>query len=146
LNAVVNLAHTLIAIPAGKLSDRVGTEKVLLGGYVIFLGTSLLILFGLAGFVAAFAIAGAFGLYNGTVETVQRAMVPKYAKTGLLGTAYGVYYLVVGAAFFVSNSIVGWLWNAYGSTPAMGYSAIASVAAIIVMVLFLRREKSITPQ
>ena len=140
--AVVNLAHTFIAIPAGKLSDRIGTEKVLFGGYLVFLGASLLILMGPEGLIAAFAIAAVFGLYNGTVETVQRAMVPKYAKTGLLGTAYGVYYLVVGVAFFVSNSVVGWLWNGYGSSIAMGYSAVTSVVAIAAMLLFLSRTKA----
>jgi hypothetical protein len=40
------------------------------------------------------------------------------------------------------NSVVGWLWNGYGSSIAMGYSAVTSVVAIAAMLLFLSRTKA----
>jgi len=42
----------------------------------------------------------------GIGETIQRAMVPKYAPIELKGTAYGLYYLVVGTGFFIANSVL----------------------------------------
>ena len=79
------------------------------------------------------------GLIEGTVETVQRALVPGYAGPGLRGTAYGVYYLVVGSAFFVANSVVGALWELYGSTAASLYSVASSTIAIVAMLVFLKK-------
>jgi hypothetical protein len=47
------------------------------------------------------------GLIEGTAETIQRALVPGYTGPDLRGTAYDVYYHIVGSAFFVANSVVG---------------------------------------
>jgi len=105
--ALLNVAHTIIAIPAGKLSDKIGKEKALGFGYAIFLIGSALIFVGPRTYIFAYVVAAVYGFYQGVVETVQRAMVPNYAKTGLKGTAYGVYYLVVGCSVLVSNSVVG---------------------------------------
>ncbi len=137
--AAVNVAHAAIAIPAGVLSDRVGKEKVMVLGYGIFLSTTLLILLPATGYVALL-IAVMYGAYIGVVETVQRALIPDYVGEKLRGTAYGIYYLVVGSAFFVSNSVVGSLWEYFGSSVASTYSIILSVIAIVAMMLFVRKK------
>lgn len=136
--AIVNVAHTAIAIPAGVLSDRIGKEKVLVLGYSIFLVTAMLILRYPATGFNALLVAILFGAYIGIIETIQRALIPKYAKNNLRGTAYGLYYLVVGSAFFISNAVVGTLWELYGSSMAATYSVTISSIAIISMLLFLR--------
>ena len=137
--AVVNVAHAAIAIPAGVLSDRVGKEKVMVLGYCIFLSTTLLILLPTTGYFAVL-IAVFYGTYLGVVETVQRALIPNYVEERLRGTAYGLYYLVVGSAFFVSNSVVGTLWELFGSSTASAYSISLSAVAIVTMTLFIKKK------
>ena len=137
--AAVNVAHAAIAIPAGVLSDRVGKEKVMVLGYGVFLSTTLLILLPATGYVALL-VAVFYGAYIGVVETVQRALIPDYVGEKLRGTAYGIYYLVVGSSFFVSNSVVGSLWEYFGSSVASSYSIILSVIAILAMMLFVRKK------
>jgi MFS family permease len=139
--AAVNVAHVAIAIPAGVLSDRVGKEKVMILGYGVFLSSVMLMLFlPLNGF-SAFLVAVFYGAYFGIIETVQRALIPSYVSSNLRGTAYGIYYLIVGSAFFVSNAVVGSLWEYFGSSIASTYSIITSVVAIAFMILFLNRKK-----
>jgi MFS family permease len=139
--AAVNVAHVAIAIPAGVLSDRVGKEKVMVLGYSVFLSSVMLMLFlPISGF-DAFLVAVLFGAYFGIIETVQRALVPEYADRKLIGTAYGIYYLVVGSAFFVSNAVVGSLWEYFGASIASAYSIVTSVVAIAFMMLFLKRKR-----
>jgi len=75
----------------------------------------------------------------GIVETVQRALVSTYTPSELKGTAYGIYYLVVGVAFLVANMAVGALWEYMGLVAVVGYSALTSAAAILGMVMFLRQ-------
>ena len=137
--AAINVAHTAIAIPAGVLSDKIGKEKVMILGYGIFLFTTLLILLPTNGSVALF-VAVFYGAYIGIVETVQRALIPDYVKESLRGTAYGLYYLVVGSAFFVSNTVVGSLWEYFGSSIATTYSVATSAIGILAMMIFIRRK------
>jgi MFS family permease len=139
--AAVNVAHVAIAIPAGVLSDRVGKEKIMILGYSVFLSSVMLILLlPLNGF-DAFLVAVFYGAYFGIIETVQRALVPEYVDRNLVGTAYGIYYLVVGSAFFVSNAVVGSLWEYFGASTASAYSIVTSVVAIAFMILFLYKKR-----
>jgi len=139
--AVINVTHTAVAIPAGVLSDRIGKEKVLIMGYGTFLSTALLLLLSPRGSFYAFFVAGVFGVYAGIVETVQRALIPEYAERALIGTAYGLYYLVVGSAFLGANVIVGTLWEYIGSSAAATYSIALSSLAIVGMLLFFSRRR-----
>jgi MFS family permease len=137
--AAVNMAHVAVAFPAGILSDRIGKEKVMLLGYAVFLSAALLLWIPSTG-LFAFLIAIVYGAYVGIVETVQRALVPSYVEEHLRGTAYGVYYLLVGLAFFVSNAAVGSLWDSFGASASSIYSALFSAVAILAMVLFIRKK------
>lgn len=138
--AVVNVAHTAVALPAGILSDRIGKERVLSMGYGIFLVTVLVLLVAPPSIPSAFLVAIIFGVYVGIVETVQRALVPSYAASSLRGTAYGLYYLVVGSAFFVANTVVGILWEQFSSSAVI-YCAVTSSIAITGLLLFLNQLK-----
>jgi len=139
--AAVNVAHVAIAIPAGVLSDRIGKEKVMILGYSTFLSSVMLILFLPINGFNAFLVAVFYGAYFGIIETVQRALIPGYVDRKLIGTAYGIYYLIVGSAFFVSNAVVGSLWEYFGASIASTYSIITSVVAITFMILFLSRKR-----
>lgn len=139
--AVVNVAHVAIAIPAGVLSDRIGKEKVMILGYSVFFSNAMLILFLPVNGFNPFLVAVFYGAYFGIIETVQRAIVPEYVDANLKGTAYGIYYLVVGSAFFVSNAVVGSLWEYFGSSAASAYSIATSVVAVTFMILFLYKKR-----
>lgn len=74
--AVINIAHTIIGIPAGILSDKIGNEKVVLLSYGIFAISSILMVVSINNISFAYVLAGMFGLYIGISETVQRAKFP----------------------------------------------------------------------
>jgi MFS family permease len=139
--AIINVTHVGIAIPSGMLADTIGREKVLMMGYGMFLLSALLLSQQITHSVHIVLLAIVYGLYMGIGETVQRAMIPTYAPAELKGTAYGIYYLVVGTGFFIANAVVGTLWTYAGSAVAARYSIGTSIAAIAGMMLFLRLEK-----
>jgi MFS family permease len=139
--AVVNLTHTLIAIPAGRLADRIGKERVLTMGYGAFLFTILLLSNMPNAVSSAYIIAAAFGIYMGIVETVQRALIPGYVESNLKGTAYGVYYLVVGTCFFIANTVVGRLWETQGLGVSTLYSGALAALAILGLVIFNKNNQ-----
>jgi len=142
--AVINVAHTIIGIPAGILADKVGKEKVLLISYAIFAVSTILMIVSVNDVSYAYVLAIIFGLYIGISETVQRAIIPKYVLTEFRGTAYGVYSLVTGVCFFVSNITFGFIWDSYNIYMAVSYSVSLSICAIIGMIVFIRRYSKVT--
>ena len=142
LFALVNIAHVAVAIPAGLLADRIGKEWMLFVGYIIFLSVTLAISIGPTSWFMALGVALLFGLYQGIVNTVTRALIPKYVKSSNVGTAYGIYYLASGFSFLTANLIVGILWNNYGPNLSVLYSAALTVASLFGFAFFLKRGKS----
>ena len=136
--ATLNVTHVVIALPSGMLSDKVGREKVLLLGYGAFLLVALLLSQPIVGPAYIFLVALVYGLYMGIGETIQRAMIPSYAPAELKGTAYGLYYLVVGIGFFIANVVFGALWTYAGLRVAASYCIGTSLAAIGGMLVFMK--------
>ncbi|MGH9982870.1 MAG: hypothetical protein ACRD8W_02815, partial [Nitrososphaeraceae archaeon] len=71
-------------------------------------------------------------------------VIPKYISSERRGTAYGLYYLIIGLSFFVCNVIFGFLWDSFSFNIAIVYSLSLFIAAIIGMLLFIRIYVSIT--
>jgi MFS family permease len=143
--AVINISHTAIGIPTGVLADRIGKEKVLTIGYAVFaVASSLMIIVSGRGeannFLYACILAAVFGIYVGISETLQRAIIPKYVSSELRGTAYGMYNVVVGSGFFVSNIVFGYVWDNFNLTLAVLYSMSCAFAAIVGMFAFIKRH------
>ena len=137
--AIINVAHTVTGIPSGMLADRIGKEKVLIIGYAVFVISTLLMAALNGNFIYSYIIGAIFGVYIGISETVQRAVIPRYISSELRGTAFGVYNLVLGTSFFVSNVIFGYLWDSYNLNIAVLYSLIIASFAIIAMAIFIKK-------
>ncbi len=142
--AIINVAHTIIGIPAGILADKIGKEKVLLISYVIFAVSTMLMIVSVNDVSYAYILAVIFGLYVGISETVQRAIIPKYVPTEFRGTAYGLYSLVIGVCFFASNITFGFIWDNYNINMAVTYSVSLSLGAIIGMIIFIKSYSKVT--
>jgi MFS family permease len=137
--AVINISHTIIGIPSGVLADRIGKEKVLIIGYFMFIVSAILMVGLSENSHYAYLLAAIFGLYVGISETVQRAVIPRYISSDLRGTAFGLYNVVVGTSFFISNMTFGFLWDNYNLGTAITYSIIFTSTAIIGMFAFVKK-------
>ena len=141
LFALVNIAHVVVAIPSGLLADKIGRERMLFLGYSVFLLVTLAIFIGPASYFVALGVAVLFGLYQGIVNTVTRAMIPKYVKPNLVATAYGIYYFIAGFSFLIANLIVGILWTNFGSNLSVLYSTVLTITSLLAFGIFLKRNQ-----
>jgi MFS family permease len=138
--AVINISHTVIGIPSGILADKTGKEKVLIIGYSTLVVTTILMVMEVSkNSLYPYIYAMVFGLFLGISETVQRAIVPKYVSSELRGTAFGLFYIVIGTCFFISNVTFGFLWDSYNFNFAAFYNVVLSLAGIIGMIVFLNK-------
>ena len=137
--AIINITHTAIGIPAGILSDRIGKEKVLIIGFLLFVISSLLMyLSEKNNLIYIISIPLIYGLYIGISETVQRALISKYVSEHNRGTAFGFYGLIVGICLLIGNVTFGFLWDNYDISIALFYSLTLATLAIILLFSFIK--------
>ena len=134
---VFNAAYATIALPAGKLSDRIGRKRVITIGWgfyaLIYLG------FALAGEVwQVWLLFAGYGAYYGMVDGVSRAFVADLVPAEKRGTAYGLYHGVVGLTLLPASLIAGWLWQAYSPQAPFFFGAGMAAVAMIGMMVFIR--------
>lgn len=141
--AAASLVKMLVAGPAGALSDRLGSRRVLLAGWL--LRVSLLLLLALAPASRA-AVWGLFAAYAGSLaatEAAERSMIGDLAPSALHGTAFGVYHLATGLAALPGAVLFGLLWQAAGARAAFLAAAGVTAAAALLM---LRLAGGATPR
>ena len=145
--AVFNLVYALISAPAGALSDRLGREKMIIGGWVVY---ALVYLgFGLAGTAwHIWVLYILYGLYYGLAYGTAKAMVADLVPPELRGTAYGTYNAVLGMIDLPASLIAGLLWQGIGRWEGFGpsapflFGAGAAMLAAALLALWLRRNRN----
>ncbi|MCB0158157.1 MAG: MFS transporter [Caldilineaceae bacterium] len=133
-----NLVYTVVAGPAGALSDRVGRRRVLLGGWALYALIYLGFALARAGW-QVWLLFTFYGVYYGTVEGAARAYVADIVMPAQRGTAYGIYYAAVGLSALPASIIAGVLWQGIGAWSGLGPSApflFGSMMALLAIVLF----------
>ena len=135
--SIINITHTVIGIPAGVLSDRIGKEKVLIIGFLLFVISVLLMYFSEKNnIIYIISIPLIYGLYVGVSETVQRALISKYVPEQNRGTAFGFYGLIIGVCLLIGNITFGFLWDNYDISIALLYSLTLATLAIVFLFSF----------
>jgi len=119
---VFNFIYTLLSIPAGALSDRIGRRGVIIGGWLMYAAVYL-------GFALAdnawqvFALYAVYGIYYGVAYGTTKALVADLVPADLRGTAYGTYNAVLSLVAFPASVIAGVLWQGVGEWNGFGASA-----------------------
>jgi len=139
--ASLNVATVILGLPAGILADKVGKIPVLGLSYMVFLATSVGGLLLVGNPLYAFVIALLFGSYLGIAETVQRAIIPDFTKPELKGTAYALYYTLIGVSSMAANSIFGVLWSNLGPAAAFQYTILTTTAGLGALAAIILKGK-----
>ena len=130
-----NLIYAALSWPLGELSDRFGRRPLLLAAYLVFAAVygALAWRATVPMVIAAFAF---YGIHSALLEGTQRSLLGDLIPQGRRGTAFGLYYAVVGAALLPASALAGALWDRCGTRVAFGLdAALALLAAILFAVL-----------
>lgn len=127
--AMFNLVTTLIAYPAGVLSDKIGRSKVIIAGWLVYGLIYLGFAFASRGW-QVWALYTVYGAYYGATEGVARALVADVVReSGKRGTAYGLYNAAVGVSALPASLIAGLLWQKIGPAAPFLFGAGLSLLA-----------------
>ncbi len=133
-----NLVYSIISIPGGMLSDRIGRKRTILIGFIIYTGVYF-------GFAFAhltlhiWTLFAIYGIYYGLCEGVMRAYVADLVPSPLRATAFGIYHTAVGLTAFPASLVMGILWQVFSAQIAFSFGAILSLASVILLLVFIRK-------
>lgn len=133
-----NAVYALLATPAGVLSDKLGRKGIIALGWTVFALTRLG--FALASsplhIVLLFAL---YGVYYALSEGVAKALIADMVPEERRGTAYGLYYGVVGTFALPASIIAGWIWQAFNPAAPFLLGAGLSFLAVTALLTLIRR-------
>ncbi|MGH8998391.1 MAG: MFS transporter, partial [Acidimicrobiia bacterium] len=135
-------AYLILAVPLGRLADRVGTAPVFLGGYLLLGGAYLALLGsgpGLAGVAAVLALLGA---YYAATDGVLMAMASDALPPGLRASGLALITTVTASTRLAASVLFGLAWTWRGPQGAVWMFAAGLAVAVPSSAVFLRRGRA----
>lgn len=136
-----HLTHSILSLPIGILADKIGSEKILLSGFITFAAS-----FALSGFINdgiwMWLVFALYGFYMAQTDSIIKVYIANIVPHRLFGTAFGLHQTIVGICTFLASGIAGLLWTHVGSTaPFLFGSTMAIIAAILFANLSLTKKQ-----
>src|SRR5215469_183075 len=128
LGLVFTVTYTLLAWPAGRVSDRWPRRRVAAAGYLVF--AIVYLVFALApSQLAIWVTMACYGLFYALTAPVLKALVVETVSEDVRGRALGVFFFTTSVATLLASVITGELWKVYGARLPFFLSAAAAVVA-----------------
>ena len=133
------LVYMVLAIPIGRLADRIGRQQIFLAGYgLLGLAYGVLLLPGLPQ-AMSLGVLLLLGLYyaatDGVLSALASAMLPEQWRT----TGLAIMTTGTGLARLLASIGYGALWTYLGPGQALALFLVALSITVVVAWVFLRR-------
>ena len=134
-----NVAFLALAIPLGRLSDRVGRGRVFVLGHLGLLAAYVTAALPVAGVPSTLACLVFLGAFYAATDGVLAALAAQLSTPETHGTGIAAAQTVVAVTRFLAATGFGLLWFAVGRTVSLVVVA-AALAVAIPLVAWLLRE------
>ncbi len=138
-----NSVSVLFSVPAGMLSDKIGREKLIIFGYLLY--SAIYFGFGMNKSIIVMVVLFAlYGLYGAATDGVQKALVADLIPDNKRGTGLGIYNCLIGISILPASLIAGFLYdNVNNRIPFYYGSAMAFTAAVLMFVFYKKGLKNL---
>jgi MFS family permease len=135
------LVFMVLAVPMGRLADRVGRGRVFVGGYVLLLCVySSLLVTSISPFALVLYLA-AFGTFYAATDGVMMALASGLLPEELRASGMGLLTAVVAASRLFGAVLFGALWTFGGVDVAvLAFAGILAAAIVMALAVVVRRE------
>jgi len=134
-----NLSYTVLAYPAGGLSDRIPPRTVLMMGMAVLIAADLILAW-TTDYVGLSIGILLWGAHMALTQGVFARMVADSAPDHLRATSFGAFWFVTGIATFLASLAAGFIWDRDGSEAT--FIAAAGAAAVALAMLSLLGDPS----
>jgi MFS family permease len=141
LYVLFNIFYATFAIPLGAVSDRIGREKVIIFGYLLFSIASLGFAFfsSLAVLVVLFAL---YGLTYAAIDGNQRAYVSDLSSPQLKATALGTFHTTMGLMGLPASLVAGFMWQNISPRATFIYGSVLAIISVLLFISFRSQLRS----
>lgn len=137
---IFNTVSVLLAIPIGKLSDRIGREKLIILGFLVY--AIVYYFFGRFNSINIFIfLFMLYGFYSALTDGSQKAMISDIVSKDLKGTGFGIYHAVLGITLLPASLIAGLLYDKVNSNAPFYFGSVMALIATILMIIFTVLDK-----
>jgi len=132
---IFNAVSVMFAVPAGILSDKIGRERLIIFGYLLY--SIIYFGFGITNsqgvLILLFAL---YGIYSAATDGIQKALVTDLIDQRKRGTGLGLYNSLVGITLLPASVIAGLLYDHVNNSAPFYYGSIMALVAAMLMIIF----------
>ena len=133
------LVYLLLAVPVGRLADRVGRVPVLVAGHAALLLAYVTLLAGTgAGAASTALVLTALGVYYAATDGVASALAADLSPAALRATGIAAVQTAVAGGRLLSAVLFGLLWTASDRSTALAVFAAGLAVATVLAWRLLR--------
>ncbi|MFA6081314.1 MAG: MFS transporter [Patescibacteria group bacterium] len=129
---VYNISQTLLSIPLGKLSDKIGAKRVFEGGLLVFA-----IVYFFFGFIKnpafVWLLFPIYGVYIAATDGVSKAYVSEFITEKESGSYFGLYQSATAISAFFASWIAGILWYKISPATTFYYGTVMAVISFFIL-------------
>ncbi|MDT5043830.1 MAG: hypothetical protein QOE51_4815, partial [Actinoplanes sp.] len=136
-----SLSYLLLAVPFGRLADRIGRCPVFLGGYLALLGVYLLLASPWTGVPLMIVVLATYGCFYAATDGVLMALAGPLLPAALRTTGIALIQSGQALAYLVSSVLFGIAWQQGGARGAITAAAVIGALTLAGSGLLLSRAR-----
>jgi len=133
---IISIVSVSLSIPIGSFADKIGKEKILLFGYIIY--AVVYFGFGISSNITAIvALFALYGVYSAATDGIQKAFISDMIDGNKQGTAMGIYNGLLGVTLLPASIIAGVLYDKVNSSVPFYFGAGTAIISAILLIIFI---------
>jgi MFS family permease len=135
------LVYLVLAVPFGRIGDRVGRGRVFLAGHVALLGVYAVLRFAELDIATVLLALALLGTYYAATDGILMALSSTTVPDSLRTSGLGLVSSVTAICRFGSSVAFGALWTLWGPNAAVLVFLVGLAAVLPAAALVLRRSR-----
>jgi len=135
------LAYMLLAVPIGRLADRLGRGGVFLGGYALLLPVYASLLFPAMGIAVLPIYLMLVGCYYAATDGVLMALASTFLPERLRGSGLALLVTATSVTRLLASVMLGAIWTSFGLETAVLAFGIGLLLAMLLSGIVLGRMR-----
>jgi MFS family permease len=144
LAAGTAVSYVLLAVPAGRVADRIGRGVVFIAGHAALLAAYAMLWQSFAAVTTATTCVLLLGSYYAMTDGVLAAAASGVLDHEIRASGLAILGTAVSLSRLVASLLFGWAWTRYGPAQAVLAFAVALVVAIVAAAASRRRLERTT--
>jgi MFS family permease len=132
------VAYLLLAVPLGRLADRVGRARVFIGGHVVAAIGYLALWLLPPGPGLVVGVLALIGAYYAATDGVLPALTAPLVPAGVRASGIAGVQTLMAVGSMISAALFGVVWSQFGQRTAVAVFAIGLGLAVLVALRLLR--------